>query len=171
MFYIISACLAGENCKYNGGNNRREEITAFLEDHPCQLICPECAGGLESPREPAEIIGGDGKDVLEGRAKVRNRSGKDVTDAFRQGAEISLSEVKRVYQAVMEKEFPEGEVPDLCAVLKAKSPSCGSGLIYDGTFSGRKIPGDGVTAALFRKNGIRVLTEEEFVLELEKNKG
>ncbi len=166
MLYVISACLAGENCKYNGGNNYREDIAAFRENHHCLLICPEWAGELDTPREPSEIIGGSGEDVLEGRAKVKDRQGKDVTDAFLKGARISLSEVERVRKALAEKELPDGSAEEICAVLKARSPSCGSGRIYDGTFSGQTIPGDGVTAALFKKEGIRVLTEEEFVADI-----
>ena len=162
MLYVISACLAGENCKYNGGNNYREEIAAFRENHHCLLICPEWAGELDTPREPSEITGGSGEDVLEGRAKVLDRHGKDVTEAFLKGAEISLKEVRRVFESVTGKTLSEGNAPEIYAVLKARSPSCGSGVIYDGTFSGTKIPGDGVTAALFKKEGIRVLTEEEF---------
>ena len=163
MFYVISACLAGENCKYNGGNNRREDIVSFCETAPYMLICPEWAGGLETPREPAEIIGGSGEDVLDGRARVLDRTGKDVTENFLEGAHISLKEVERVFRAIFEKDFAAEGPPEICAVLKAKSPSCGAGEIYDGSFSGRKIPGDGVTAALFKRKGIRVMTEEEFV--------
>ncbi|MBQ3390363.1 MAG: DUF523 domain-containing protein [Firmicutes bacterium] len=153
MFYAISACLAGENCKYSGGNNRNEAIVSLCESRPCVLICPERTGGLKTPRAPAEIIGGTGEDVLAGQAKVMDSEGRDRTEAFMKGALLSLAQV---WEAA-------GDETEICAVLKAKSPSCGSGLIYDGTFSGTKIPGNGVTAALFKREGIRVLTEEEFV--------
>ncbi len=111
------------------------------------LVCPEEDGGLGTPRPPAEIVGGDGHAVLEGRARVLTRSGRDVTDAYVRGAEIALEAARR-----------EGAET---AILKARSPSCGKGCIYDGTFSRTAASGDGVTAALLARDGITVLTEEE----------
>jgi len=110
-------------------------------------VCPEQLGGLPTPREPAWIVGGDGSDVLKGGAKVISRSGGDVTENFRRGAEEALR---------IAKLFGARE-----AILKARSPSCGCGKIRE-PFSFDKLKeGDGVTAALLKKNGIRVITEED----------
>ncbi len=139
-----SACLNGVNCKYNGKNNLREDIRQKYETEGGVLLCPEQAGGLGIPHPPSEIeTGYDGSDVLAGRAKVLSCDGADVTAAFVEGARRTLekvlnSGVKTVY-------------------LKQSSPSCGCGLIYDGTFSGKKISGDGVTAALLKQHGIEVI--------------
>jgi uncharacterized protein YbbK (DUF523 family) len=108
-------------------------------------FCPEEEGGLGTPRPPAEIVGGDGDDVLRGRARVVTVNGRDVTQGFLQGA----------YRALAAARGAE------IAVLKARSPSCGKGRIHDGSFSGSLVAGDGVTAALFQNHGITVLTEEE----------
>ena len=134
---LVSACLLGENCKYSGGNNRREEVCRFLDGKKYVPFCPEQAGGLPTPRLPSER--------REGR--VFSSAGEDVTEAFLLGAERTL-------------EFCRREGVGL-AILKQGSPSCGSRYIYDGSFSGVKIPGEGVTAELLRKNGIRVVSEEE----------
>lgn len=139
----VSACLAGERCRYDGNanpNDRAKELCAA----GALLICPECLGGLPTPREPAEIVGGDGAAVLDGTARVITKSGADVTDAFICGAQKALALCK------------ENGITE--ALLKARSPSCGCGTIYDGTFSGGRICGDGVTAALLKRNGIRVYT-------------
>lgn len=133
---FVSACLLGENCKYSGGNNRSEEVISFLKEKDYIAVCPECAGGLSSPRPPAEIQGN----------RVIDREGKDVTAEFLRGAEKTL-ELAKKYR------------PELC-ILKANSPSCGCGQIYDGTFSGGKIPGNGLTAELLMKNGFSVITEK-----------
>ena len=106
-------------------------------------FCPELFGGLGLPRAPAEIRDGDGAAVLDGRARVLDRDGHDVTAAFLAGAEASLS-LARSCGATE-------------AFFAANSPSCGVGEVYDGSFSGRKIPGDGVAAALLRRNGIRLV--------------
>ncbi|MFA5527127.1 MAG: DUF523 domain-containing protein [Peptostreptococcales bacterium] len=142
---LVSACLLGENCKYNGGNNLNENIISPIKNEEIIQICPEVEGGLLIPRSPAEIVGGDGRDVLEGNAKVMNKEGKDVTKEFIQGARIILQIAKS-----------SGATK---AILKSNSPSCGSGQIYDGTFTGKKISGDGVTAALLKQNGIEVVNE------------
>ena len=125
----VSACLAGECCRYDGKANL-DPRAAVLRKQGALIICPECLGGLSTPREPAEIIGGDGADVLDGKARVITKSGCDVTDAFLSGAEASLAMCR------------EKGITD--AFLKARSPSCGCGIIYDGTFAGVRIPGDGV---------------------------
>ncbi|HBT19969.1 MAG TPA: DUF523 domain-containing protein [Peptococcaceae bacterium] len=145
---LISACLIGINCKYNGGNN----ALSFLDKLPkCIIpICPEQLGGLPTPRPQAEIVCGDGSDVLEGNAKVITKNGVDVTKNFIFGAEQTL----KIAQFCGAKE----------AILKSHSPSCGSGFIYDGSFKGKLKKGDGVAAALLKKNGIKVITEKELFL-------
>jgi uncharacterized protein YbbK (DUF523 family) len=110
------------------------------------LVCPEVDGGLGTPRPPAEIVGGSGEDVLAGRARVVTSDGADVTDAYIAGAERALAAALRTGARA--------------AVLKARSPSCGRGAIYDGTFSRTTTAGDGVTAALLRANGIDVVSDE-----------
>lgn len=132
---IISACLLGENCKYNGGNNYVPAVERLRERFELVPICPERIGGLPCPREPSERVGG----------KVRSRSGRDVTEAFRQGAEQSLAIAR--------------ERGARRALLKERSPSCGFGAIYDGTFSGRVVPGSGMTAELLSRSGIKICGE------------
>lgn len=134
---LVSACLLGENCKYSGGNNRREEVCRLLEGKEYVPFCPEQAGGLPTPRLPSERRDG----------RVSSSAGEDVTEAFLLGAERALELCRR-------------EGVEL-AILKQGSPSCGSRYIYDGSFSGVKICGEGVTAELLRQNGVRVISEEE----------
>ena len=144
----VSECLRGTPCRYDGmakpNKGARELVKAGAV-----CICPEVLGGLDTPRSPAEIQGGDGFDVLCGKAKVVNKAGEDVTAQYVKGAEIVLELCKKY--GVTE------------AVLKEKSPSCGCGRIYDGTFSGTLTDGDGVTAELLKENGIRVYGESEIV--------
>lgn len=147
--YIISECLIGHNCKYNGGNNRNENVIAFAKEHNCVFVCPETAGGLPSPRPPAEQ-----QMDHEGRILVRDREGKDVTAGFIIGAEKCFKEA--MIAAKKAGEPIEG------AILKAKSPSCGCEKIYDGTFSGTLKEGDGIFAAMLKNAGIPVSTEESF---------
>jgi len=137
MKIMVSACLLGENCKYSGGNNRDEKVLAFLEGHEVFPVCPEVMGGLSVPRPPAEIVSG----------KVVNREGVSVDREFRRGAQKALEIAKR-------------EKIDL-AILQPRSPSCGAREIYDGTFSGRRIPGSGVFAALMKENGFAVMDADE----------
>ena len=130
---LVSACLLGENCKYSGGNNYSPAAAALAERFELIPVCPGQLGGLPTPRVPAERVGD----------RVLTRDGADVTDAYRLGAEKTLETalangVKR-------------------AALQERSPSCGCGAIYDGTFSGRLVPGDGVTAALLREHGIEII--------------
>ncbi len=140
--YIVSACLLGENVKYSGGNNYTETVAEFLKDKEYIPVCPEVLGGLTIPREPCERLGD----------RVINKSGLDVTEAFHKGA-------RRCLENVLEKVKPE-DIEG--AILKARSPSCGSEVIYDGTFTGVKIPGDGVFTELLKSKGIRVMTELDF---------
>lgn len=140
----VSWCLCGRECRYDGTAKPDAQAMALAEGGAL-CICPEVMGGLPIPREPAEIVGGDGYDVLDGRARVITISGKDVTAEYVAGAEKAL-------RLCREKGVTH-------ALLKANSPSCGSGRIYDGSFTGGKRKGDGVTAALFKRNGIAVTTE------------
>jgi len=144
---IVSGCLCGINCKYNGENNLNEKVSKLLRSGEAIPVCPEQLGGQSTPRAAHEIIGGTGADVLDGKARILGPEGDDVTEEFIRGAEETLKIAK--------------ECGAKTAVLKARSPSCGKGMIYDGTFSGNKIPGNGVTAELLIRNGIKVITEEE----------
>lgn len=150
--YFISACLLGQKVRYDGKDCLVKEILNHLLPNQYISLCPEVSGGLPTPRPPAEIQNGLGSDVLVKNALVIDTIGNDVSQAFINGA----------YQAL--KVAQDFSVTH--AILKAKSPSCGSGLIYDGTFSGKKISGDGVTAALFKQHGIVVMTEDEVLLQL-----
>ncbi len=126
--YIVSGCLLGHNCKYNGGNNRNEDVIDFCRGHSYCVVCPETEGGLPMPRPPAEYADG----------RVIDKEGRDVTKAFERGAEISLERAIREAEKL-------GEPID-GAILKANSPSCGSGQIYDGTFTGTLTAGYGCFA-------------------------
>jgi len=143
---MISACLAGVNCKYNGGNNATEHFIKLVKNGNAILVCPEQLGGLSTPRSPSEIIGGNGVEVLKGKARVVTKEGKDVTDEFVKGAHETIK-IAKLYGINK-------------AILKARSPSCGVNAIYDGSFTSKQIEGDGVTAALLIQNGIEVLSEE-----------
>lgn len=129
---LISACLVGYNCKYNGGNNALplEVLAALRERYRLIPVCPEAAGGLPTPRVPSERRGG----------RVVTRDGRDVTAAFRRGAEIAGKLAERTGARL--------------ALLKSGSPSCGSGMIYDGSFTGTLMPGDGVTAEYLKNKNL-----------------
>lgn len=142
MKVAISACLLGVRCRYDGGDSRNEAAIKQSETDELIPVCPEEAGGLPTPRPPAEIVGGDGDAVLNGKAKVITIDGTDVTEAYLKGAYHAL----KVAQS-------NGATH---VILKARSPSCGCGEIYDGTFSGRLTSGDGVTTALLKRHGITV---------------
>ena len=133
MKIAVSACLLGENCKYNGGNNYSEKVMDFISGHEVLAICPEVLGGLPIPRESAEIVDG----------VVSHKDGSSVDVEFRRGAEIAL-------KMVLENQV------DL-VILQSRSPSCGVKSIYDGTFSGKRIQGQGVFAELLRKNNIETM--------------
>lgn len=140
---IVSKCLTGECCRYDGRSKPDPEIAALVNEGRAIAVCPEQLGGLPTPRVSAELTG-TGEDVLSGKARAVTRDGRDVTEKFVTGAEKTLA-IARLAGAKR-------------AILKAKSPSCGCGLIYDGSFSGRLVPGTGVAAALLEKNGIEVET-------------
>lgn len=145
---IVSACLVGINCNYKGENKLNEKLFEEFKRGNLFPVCPEVYGGQSVPRPNAEITGGTGLDVLGGRARVIESDGKDVTEQFIKGAQKVLEIAK--YLGVEE------------AILKARSPSCGCGETYDGTFSRKLINGDGVTAALLKINRIKVFTDENY---------
>ena len=141
---LVSACLLGQPVRYDGGSKRRDNeiLRRWQAEGRLVSCCPEVAGGLTVPRPPAEIAApGDDPPV------VRTREGTDVTSAFTRGAEAALAVARRHAIRV--------------AVLKDASPSCGSSRVYDGTFTGRSVPGQGVTTRLLERNGIRVFTEDD----------
>ncbi len=144
---LVSSCLCGEKCKYNGQDNFNEKVAALCENTPHIKVCPEVLGGLSTPRVPAEIVGGTAEDVIKGEAKIYTQKGEDVTDAFIKGANAVI---ELLNQYTIEK-----------AILKAKSPSCGKGKVYDGSFEGRLSEGNGVTAQMLLNRGIQVITEDE----------
>jgi len=133
----VSACLLGKNCKYNGGNNLNQSVLGFIEGHEVIGVCPEQLGGLSTPRLPAEIVDG----------VVTNKEGVSVDNEFRKGAQEALA-------VALENKV------DL-AILQSRSPSCGVKEIYDGSFSGKKIKGQGVFAKLLSARGIKVLDAED----------
>lgn len=137
---IVSACLAGINCRYDGTNCVDPEVEELVEQGQAFPVCPEQLGGLPTPREKSIIVGGNGRDVIEGRAKVVTIKGEDVTENFLRGAEESLKLAKKVKARR--------------AILKQKSPSCGYGLIYK---EGKLASGMGVTAALLAKERIEII--------------
>jgi uncharacterized protein YbbK (DUF523 family) len=139
---LVSACLVGINCNFEGKNCPNPKLIEEFKKGELFPICPEVLGGLSVPRVPSEIQNGDGLAVLEGKASVVNLQGIDVTDEFMVGAYDAL----KIAEAVGAKE----------ALLIEKSPSCGCGVIFDGSFTDKFKPGDGVTAALLKKNGIKV---------------
>lgn len=144
---LVSSCLGGLECRYNGTSSLVEKIQEWVQQEKAVMVCPELLGGFATPREPAEIIGGTGQDVLDGRAKVIDQSGCDVTKQYVKGAELTLALAKQMGATHV--------------VLKEFSPSCGSQLIYNGEFSRTKIPGEGVTSALLRREGITVVSENQ----------
>lgn len=133
---LVSACLLGLRCRYNAEPVTSERVLALAETHTLIPVCPEQLGGLPTPRPPAERLG----------ERVVSNDGTDVTSAFVRGAEETLLLARTLGCKT--------------AILKARSPSCGHGRIYDGSFTGKLIPGSGVTAELLAKNGIRVFTED-----------
>ena len=139
MKIAVSACLLGENCKYNGGNNYSDKLAKFLEGHEVVGVCPEVLGGLPTPREAAEIVDGI----------VKRKDGISVDEEFRKGAERALKIVKE-------------QNVDL-VILQSRSPSCGVNVIYDGTFSKTMISGDGVFVRLLKEGGIRAIDVAEIL--------
>lgn len=146
---LISACLLGQKVRYDGGDclQNHPRLQAWIKAGNTVTICPEMAGGMPAPRPPSEIQGGKtGAAVLKGEAKIMNRAGDDVTDPYIEGARKTLALAQKHHVRV--------------AILKAKSPSCGSSSVYDGTFSRELIPGMGVTAELLSQHGILVFDED-----------
>ena len=135
---MVSACLAGQCCRYDGRSNLRPAIAALVEAGQAVPVCPEVLGGLPTPRTPSERKGD----------QVLAATGEDVTEAFASGAEAAL--------------YIAEECGCSAAILKARSPSCGCGRIYDGTFTRTLVEGDGLFAALLRKKGFQLFTEETF---------
>ena len=144
---IVSACLAGMRTAFDDTDNLDEKVRTMVAKGEAIPVCPEQLGGLPTPRDLQEIQGGAGKEVWEGAAKVITITGNDTTESFRKGAQETL----KLAQLVDAKK----------AILKADSPSCGCGAIFDGTFSGIRKEGDGVTTYLLKENGISVVTEED----------
>ena len=132
MKIAVSACLLGENCKYNGGNNYNEKLNKFLENHEVIGVCPEVLGGLPTPRKSSEIVNGI----------VKHVDGTSVDEEFRNGAKKALNIIKD----------HEAEL----VILQSRSPSCGVDSIYDGSFSKKLISGDGIFVQLLKENGIEV---------------
>ena len=142
MKIMVSSCLLGENCKYNGSNNYNKNVIEFVKGHEVIAVCPEVLGGLSIPRNPAEIVDG----------VVMTKENESVDYEFRKGAEIAL------------KQALDGQI-DL-AILQSRSPSCGIKQIYDGSFSGKLIEGKGVFAGMLSKAGIKLIDVEELTEQL-----
>lgn len=140
--YLVSSCLGGVNCRYNGDNSENKVILKLIKEGKAITVCPEQLTGLPTPRLPCEIIIDE-----DGHKKVFNKEGKDLTKEFMEGAEktLAIAKAKGIKKAI----------------LKSKSPSCGCGLVYDGTFSGKLIKGNGFTTELLIKNGFEVYTEND----------
>jgi uncharacterized protein YbbK (DUF523 family) len=145
---LVSRCLLGHRVRYDGGaHGPFDLLQQWLDEGRVVALCPEVAGGLPTPRPPAEIRGGQGGAVLDGRLPVLTIEGEDVTAAFVDGAEQALALVR--------------EHDIRLALLKARSPSCGNLENYDGSFSGVRVAGEGVTAALLHRAGVQVFSEEQ----------
>ena len=134
---IVSACLLGENCKYNGGNNRNERVLRYVEGRRVIPVCPEVEGGLPCPRKPVEWVGD----------RVLTADGTDCTEAFRLGVERVCARIA-------------GEEIDV-AILQSRSPSCGVKQIYDGTFTGTRVDGMGLLAQALKERGVTLMDAED----------
>jgi len=139
---LVSACLLGLPCRYDGTGKADERLLALAKTHQFIPVCPEQLGGLPTPRPSAERHG----------SRVITRDERDLTNAFTKGAEQTLY-LAQLYDCRI-------------VILKANSPSCGNGQVYDGTFSGRLVPGDGLTAALLKQNGLTILSEQDDLMSL-----
>ena len=137
MKVIVSACLLGENCKYNGGNNYSEKVVQFLKGREVIPVCPETLAGLGIPRTPIEICGD----------RVISKDGVDVTDCL-------IRAVKTILSQIADEDIE-------CAVLKSRSPTCGVHQVYDGTFTGTLVDGSGILAAALKMFGIPVIDAED----------
>lgn len=149
MRILVSSCLLGNPVRYNGSDAPSDKTILSRWQREGRLVhfCPEIAAGFPTPRPPAETVGGDGKQVLLGKARVKEDTGRDVTKLFIDGAQKALEYAR------------ENDVG--IAILTDGSPSCGSTYVYDGMFKGGTTPGRGVTAELFEQNGIRVFSENQ----------
>lgn len=154
--YLISACLCGVNCKYSGENNLNEDCLILLEQDEAILICPEQLGGLTTPRNPAEIVGDAKSIITKGIGKVSTKEGKDFTEALLRGGKETIKIAKAS--------------GTLAAILKEGSPSCGCNYIYDGTFTGEKIEGEGITCAMLKEAGIEVISDEDYSKRVSESK-
>ena len=143
MTILVSACLLGENCKYNGGNNRNERVLSYVEGHEVIPVCPEVLGGLPCPRKPVEWVGD----------RVLTQDGDDCTENFRVG-------VQRAMEIIDGKHPEPGRKIDL-AILQSRSPTCGVKQIYDGTFSKTRIDGMGALAKALHAKGIPLMDAED----------
>lgn len=137
MKVAVSACLLGENCKYNGGNNYNKKLVNFVKDHEVIAMCPEVLGGLLIPRPPAEIVNG----------LVRQKNGISVDNEFKKGAQKALNIIKKNKIGLV--------------ILQSRSPSCGVNNVYDGSFTGKLIEGKGVFARILEENNIEVIDVED----------
>ncbi|AZD18652.1 DUF523 domain-containing protein [Pseudomonas chlororaphis] len=145
---LVSRCLLGHRVRYDGGaSGPFDQLASWQAEGRVVALCPEVAGGLPTPRAAAEIPGGQGGEVLDGLARVITTEGEDVSAEFLSGARQALELVR--------------EHGIRIAVLKANSPSCGNLLTYDGSFSGVKVSGEGVTVALLKRAGVQVFSELE----------
>ncbi|MCT4585196.1 MAG: DUF523 domain-containing protein [Peptostreptococcaceae bacterium] len=145
---LVSACLLGIDCKYSGENNKNEELLEFLKGKDIIPICPEQLGGLKTPRQMAELKS-TAKDIVENEGIVITKDNVDVTKEFLKGGYEILKYLKLFD---IEK-----------AILKEGSPSCGSNFVYDGSFSSKKIKGQGITAYLLQKEGVKLFSENNFM--------
>jgi len=138
---LVSACLAGVKCRYDGKSNKTQSIVELVEQGRAIPVCPELLGGLETPRDCCEIKSGNFREVISDR-------GENITSAYKVGAQKTL-EIAKIIDADM-------------AILQQRSPSCGCGKIYDGSFTRKLIDGDGFTSALLKRNGVVVCNDENF---------
>lgn len=148
---VVSACLAGRDCRFDGRSRPMQEIIKMAEEGKAIPICPEQLGGLPTPRHPSEIQNGDGDDILDRKSRIINEKGQDVTDRYIKGAFES-------FRIAMESGAKK-------AILKARSPACGVGQIHDGSFTGTLKKGNGIASALFIRSGFKVISDEEFQKE------
>ncbi|MDW7675896.1 MAG: DUF523 domain-containing protein [Bacillota bacterium] len=166
---LISACLIGVNCKYNGDNNLRAELMPLLKEGKLIPVCPEQLGGLPTPRTPVELKVTEagckltaGEAILDNKGNANTKENKVLTDAFIKGAYETLKLAKACKSKV--------------AILKENSPSCGVHSIYNGNFDNNKIPGQGVTAALLKRNGLTIFSDEDtsliekYLIQLDRDK-
>jgi len=146
---LISACLLGENVRYDGSNSQISSniLNQWQQEGRLISTCPEMAGGLPVPRVPAEIDGGNADTILQGKSGIWRKDGVDVTDAYLNGAEMTLALCMKHNIRI--------------AILKEGSPSCGVACVNDGSFSSHKVEGQGVTARLLTRHGISVFSERQ----------